>query len=65
MRLPLTIEPMRCLNLPARFTGSRGASAEQFEDQGPACLRAWRKLLPAIFFTLSLIRSLSHSENAG
>ena len=41
------------------------ASAEQFEDQGPACLRAWRKLLPAISCTLSLIRSLSHSENAG
>ena len=23
MRLPLTIKPRRCLNLPARFTGSR------------------------------------------
>jgi hypothetical protein len=41
------------------------ASAEQFEDLGPACLRALRKLLPPISCTLSLIRSLSHSENAG
>jgi len=41
------------------------ASAEQFEVQGPACLQAWRKLLPEISCTLSLIRSLSHSENAG
>src|SRR5436309_8291615 len=41
------------------------ASAEQFEDQGPACPRALRKLLPAISSTLSLDRSLSHSENAG
>ena len=41
------------------------ASAEQFEDQEPACVRAWRKLLPAISPTLSLARSPSHSENAG
>ena len=30
------------------------ASAEQFEDQRPACLRAWRRALPAISSTLSL-----------
>src|SRR6266850_4974195 len=41
------------------------ASAEQFEDQGPACLRTLRRALPAISSTLSLVRSLSHSENAG
>jgi len=41
------------------------ASAEQFEDQAPACLQAWSKLLPAISCTLSLGRSLSHSKKAG
>ncbi len=41
------------------------ASAEQFEDQRAACLRAWRKLLPAISCTLSLIRSLSHFRKCG
>jgi hypothetical protein len=41
------------------------ASAEQFEDQGPACLRALLRALPPISSTLSLVRSLSHSENAG
>jgi hypothetical protein len=52
------------VNLTADIVRTK-ASAEQFEDQGPACLRAWRKLLPEISCTLSLIRSLSHSENAG
>ena len=41
------------------------ASAEQFEDQGPACLRELRRILPAIACNLSLVRSLSHSEHAG
>jgi hypothetical protein len=41
------------------------AFAEQFEDQRPACLRALRKLFPVIPYSPSLIRSLSHCENAG
>ena len=32
MCLPLTIKPWRCLNLPARFTGSRLNRAFQIAD---------------------------------
>ena len=65
MRLPLTIKLWLALDLPARFIEPREASAEQFEHQGPACPRAWRRFLPAISCTLPFIRSLSHFENAG
>jgi len=51
-------------NLKADIVPTR-ASAEQFEGQGPASLQALRSALPAISSTLSLIRSLVHSENAG
>ena len=51
MRLPLTIKPWRCLNLPARFTGSRLNRAFQIADSLLGAQKPFQERLFIILFS--------------